>query len=80
MKTYKYDSTDDLSAIEPVDDYGDWNQETRRWANGKTHKPIEMANKSKSQFDYWDIEPDVDYSQSVDVTGDNFHSDWNLCF
>jgi hypothetical protein len=62
VKTYKYDSNYDLSAIEPVDDYGDWNKETRRWANGKTHKPIEMANKSKSQFDYWDIEPDVDYS------------------
>ena len=62
VKTYKYDANYDLSAKEPVDDYGDWNKETRRWANGKTHKPIEMADPNNHQFDYWDIEPDVDYS------------------
>ena len=62
VKTYKYDSNYDLSPEEPVDDYGDWNKETRTWANGKTHKPILMAKKPNSQFDYWDIEPDVDYS------------------
>ena len=62
VKTYKYDANYDLSAKESVDDYGDWNKETRRWANGKTHKPIEMADQKNSQFDYWDIEPDVDHS------------------
>ena len=62
VKTYKYDANYDLSAKEPIDDYGDWNKETRRWANGKTHKPIEMADLDNPQFDYWDIEPDVDYS------------------
>ena len=62
VKTYKYDANYDLSAKESVDDYGDWNKETRRWANGKTHKPIEMADPKNSQFDYWDIEPDVDHS------------------
>ena len=62
VKTYKYDANYDLSAKEPVDDYGDWNKETRRWTNGKTHKPIEMADLENPQFDYWDLEPDVDYS------------------
>ena len=62
VKTYKYDSNYDLSAIEPVDDYGDWNKETKRWANGKSYKPIEMADLDNPQFDYWDIESDVDYS------------------
>ena len=62
VKTYKYEMNYDVSAKEPVDDYGDWNKETRTWANGKAHKPIEMADVNNSQFDYWDIEPDVDYS------------------
>jgi len=62
MKTYKYDTNYDLSPKEPVDDYGDWNKETRTWANGKTHKPLLMIKESGNQFDYWDIEPEVDYS------------------
>ena len=62
VKTYKYDFNYDLSAKEPVDDYGDWNKETKRWANGKSYKPIEMADLDNPQFDYWDIESDVDYS------------------
>ena len=62
VKTYKYEMNYDVSPKEPVDDYGDWNKETRTWANGKAHKPIEMADVNNSQFDYWDIEPDVDYS------------------
>ena len=62
VKTYKYEMNYDLSPKEPVDNYGDWNKETKRWANGKTHKPIEMADPDSHQFDYWDIESDVDYS------------------
>ena len=62
VKTYKYESNYDLSPKESVDNYGDWNKETKTWANGKTHKPIEMADLENHQFDYWDIEPDVDYS------------------
>ncbi len=62
VKAYKYEMNYDVSPKEPVDDYGDWNKETRTWANGKAHKPIEMADVNNSQFDYWDIEPDVDYS------------------
>ena len=63
VKAYKYETNYDLSPKDPVDDYGDWNPETRRWANGKTHQPLEMAlGKEDYQFDYWDAEPDVDYS------------------
>lgn len=62
VKTYSYDFNYDLSPKEPVDNYGDWNRETRRWANGKTHKPIEMVDYSDPQFYYWDIEEDVDYN------------------
>ena len=62
VKAYKYDSNYDMSSKEPVDDYGDWNKVTRRWANGKTHKSIFMANKSNPQFDYWEVEPEVIYT------------------
>ena len=61
VKSYKYEMNYDLSPKEPVDNYGNWNPETRTWANGKTHKPIEMLNENH-QFDYWEIEPDVDHS------------------
>lgn len=62
VKAYKYDFNYDLSPEEPVDDYGDWNKVTRRWANGKTHKSFFMANKSGPQFDYWEVEPEVIYT------------------
>ena len=62
VKAYKYETNYDLSPKEPVDNYGDWNKETRTWANGKTHKPILMANISNHQFDYWEVEPEVNHS------------------
>ena len=62
VKAYRYEMNYDLSAKEPVDDYGDWNRETRTWANGKTHKPLLMTNGKATQFDYWDVEPDINYS------------------
>ena len=63
VKAYKYETNYDTSDIQPVDDFGEWNPETRRWANGKTHKSIGMLNgEGGNQFDYWDAEPEVDYS------------------
>ena len=62
VKAYKYETNYDLSPKEPVDDYGNWNKETRRWANGKTHKSILMVKESGNQFDYWEVEPEVDHS------------------
>ena len=35
VKAYKYETNYDLSAKESVDNYGDWNKETRTWSNGK---------------------------------------------
>ena len=62
VKAYKYEMNYDLSPIEPVDNYGDWNKETKTWDNGKTHKPLLMADVSNGQFDYWDEEPEIIYS------------------
>jgi hypothetical protein len=63
VKAYKYETNYDTSDIQPVDDFGDWNPETRRWANGKTHKPLLMLNREGgNQFDYWDAEPEVHHS------------------
>ena len=62
VKAYKYETNYDLSPKEPVDNYGDWNKETRTWANGKTHKPILMADTLNHQFDYWEVEPEVNHS------------------
>ena len=62
VKAYKYETNYDLSPKESVDNYGDWNKETKTWANGKTHKPILMINTSNPQFDYWDVEPEVNHS------------------
>ena len=63
VKAYKYETNYDTSDMQPVDDFGDWNPETRRWANGKTHKPLLMLNREGgNQFDYWDAEPEVHHS------------------
>ncbi len=62
VKAYKYEMNYDLSPKESVDDYGNWDPKTRTWSNGKAHKPIEMANPENSQFDYWEIEPEVSHS------------------
>ena len=62
VKAYRYETNYDLSPEEPVDDYGDWNPETKTWANGKTHKPLLMVKDSDNQFDYWDAEAEVNHS------------------
>ena len=62
VKAYKYETNYDLSPKESVDNYGDWNKETKTWANGKTHKPILMIDTPNPQFDYWDVEPEVNHS------------------
>ena len=62
VKAYKYEMNYELAPEDPVDDYGNWNTETKRWANGKTHKSILMLKESGNQFEYWDAEPEVKYS------------------
>ena len=82
VKAYKYDTNYDLSAKEPVDNYGDWNRETRTWANGKTHKPLLMLKESDNQFDYWDVEPEVSNSMfrlNLDLRLGIAYN-WSSCF
>jgi len=62
VKAYRYEMNYDLSQAEPVDDYGDWDYQAKKWANGKTHKSVGMLNVEDAQFDYWDAEPEVEYS------------------
>jgi hypothetical protein len=62
VKAYKYETNYDLSPKESVDNYGNWNKDTRTWANGKTQKPILMIDTSNPQFDYWEVEPEVNHS------------------
>ena len=62
VKVYKYETNYDLSDEEPIDNYGQWDKQTRTWANGKTHKPILMMSGDNSQFDYWEIDPEVNHS------------------
>ena len=81
VKAYRYETNYDLSPSEPVDDYGEWNEETRTWANGKTHKPILMY-KETDQFDYWDIEPEVNHSMlhvNLDLRLGIVYN-WSSCF
>ena len=61
VKVYKYDFNYDLSEAVPVDDYGEWDRQARRWANGETYKSIFMA-KEGEKLDYWDLESETDYS------------------
>ena len=60
VKTYKYDANYDLSAKEPIDDYGEWNRQTKTWANGKSRKPILMYD--NFDLDYWDGGNETAYS------------------
>jgi len=70
VKAYKYDFNYDLSSEEEVDDYGEWNRETKRWANGKTHKSILMTDDEvdievgdiSDYIDYWDMPAETTYS------------------
>ena len=62
VKVYKYETNYDLSDEEPIDNYGQWDKQTRTWANGKTHKPILMMSGDNSQFNYWEIAPEVKHS------------------
>ena len=61
VKVYKYDFNYNLAEAVPVDDYGQWDGQARRWANGESYKPIYMA-KGGEKLDYWDLESETDYS------------------
>jgi len=65
VKAYKYDSNYEMATLTGPDDYGEWNPETRTWANGKTHKPIPENDeewKWVSTADCWEVGSETDYS------------------
>ena len=63
VKVYKYDFNYDLSPVNQDDDYGQWNSETKTWANGKTHKSLFMMDTEKEQAYYWNEEPETNYGR-----------------
>jgi hypothetical protein len=65
VKVYKYDCNYELATLEGPDDYGQWNPETRTWANGKTHKPIPLGDEQYKWLetaDCWETGSETDYS------------------
>ncbi len=61
VKVYKYDCNFDLSPREPIDDYGVFDPETKRWANGKADKPVYMY-KDGDRAHYWAAGEETTYS------------------
>ena len=60
VSTYTYDFNYCLPFDDEVaDDYGEWNRETRTWANGQTHKPVPLDNPDtptwQDDIDMWDV-------------------------
>ena len=63
VKIDKYDFNYELTPeTEPVDDYGEWDPQTKTWENGKSKKPIQLATGPDDAVYYWDQDSEVDYS------------------
>ena len=62
VKVYKNDFNYYLAPEEPVDDYGEWDMETKLWANGKPDKPLTMLKESDNDVYYWDDGSETSYS------------------
>lgn len=62
VKVYKYDFNYYLAPQEPVDDYGEWDKETKLWANGKEDKPLTMIKEGANDIYYWDEGSETSYS------------------
>ena len=62
VKVYKYGFNYYLAPKEPVDDYGEWNTETKTWANGKPEKPLTMWKEGDNNIYYWDEGSETSYS------------------
>ena len=61
-KVYKYDFNFDVtSPVTEVDDYGEFDSETKTWANGKTHKPFYMY-KEGDLLGCWEVDPETTYT------------------
>ena len=62
VKVYKNDFNYYLAPEEPVDDYGEWDMETKLWANGKPDKPLAMLKEDDNDIYYWDDGSETSYS------------------
>jgi hypothetical protein len=65
VKVYKYDSNYDIILNEKAtDDYGEWNHETKTWANGKTHKPLAVNGEEViyTNADVWETGTEINHS------------------
>ena len=62
VKVYNYDFNYYLGPEDPVDDYGEWDKETRLWANGKKDKPLTMRKQGDDDIYYWDEASQTSYS------------------
>ena len=62
VKVYSYDFNYYLGPEDPVDDYGEWDKETRLWANGKKDKPLTMRKQGDDDIYYWDEASQTSYS------------------
>lgn len=62
VKVYKYDFNYYLAPQEPVDDYGEWDKDTKLWANGKEDKPLTMMKEGANDIYYWDEGSETSYS------------------
>lgn len=62
VKVYKYDFNFDVTTpVTEVDDYGEFDSETKTWANGKTHKPFYMY-KEGDLLGCWEVDPETTYT------------------
>lgn len=62
VKVDKYDFNYHLAPNEPVDDYGEFNMDTKLWANGKTDKPLGMLKEGDDDIYYWNEDSETSYS------------------
>lgn len=65
MKSFKYDCNyTPFDSQDDTDDYGEWNQETHQWANGKSIKPVALVEEGAwlNDIDFWEAQPETKYS------------------
>ena len=67
VKNYKYDYNYVLPLGEAAgDDFGEWNSETKTWANGEVHKPLPISDSDTEDYpadaERWEISSDTEYS------------------
>jgi len=64
VKVCKYDYNYELNYDNlPTDGYGQWNPETRTWANGEKHKPMDEAGKWLEDVEGWETGEKTSYGR-----------------